>query len=302
MIRTRMHLTAAVILCALLAAPGVRASTPVEERQAAAPDGRVQISNLAGSIVVDAWDEPEIEITGTLGEDVERLDFVRDADLTVIKVVYPSGKHNGEGSHLSIRVPGGSALEISGVSASIEVSGVQGRQRLRTVSGDVRTETVAEDVEAETVSGDVTVRGRDDTSHTTLTTVSGDIQADGVSGEIDAGTVSGGIEVQGRMLSRARLNTTNGRISLDAGLASGGRFDLSTTNGGVDLMLDTDGDLDVDAQTFNGRIDNCFGIDPAKSQFTPERTLRFTQGEADRSIRIRTMNGRIELCSRTHSG
>lgn len=282
---------------ACLTAVAAAAGTPIDERQAAPADGSVLISNVSGEIVVTGWDREEVEVTGTLGRNVERLDFVRDGNLTVIEVIYPSDGSNSEGSDLSIRVPKGSELEVQAVSAPIEVSGVAGRQRLRSVSGDVRTEVFAADVEAETVSGDVSASGRDEPNHTSLTTVSGRIETRAVSGELDASTVSGDIDAEGKMLSWARLKTTSGRITIDGGLASGGRFDLGTTNGRVALMLDHDRDLDVDAQTFNGRIDNCFGRESSRNRYTPERTLRFQDGAADRTIRIRTMNGHIEICS-----
>jgi len=104
------------------------------------------------------------------------------------------------------------------------------------------------------------------------------------------------------MLSRARLSTTNGRITIESGLASDGRFDLSTTNGRVEVMLDHDADLDVDATTFTGSIESCFDIEPTKSRYTPEQTLRFTEGEANRKVRIRSMVGRIEICAEELSG
>lgn len=285
----------------LLTFPNASADTPIDEQQAADPNGRVEISNLSGEIVIEGWDRAAVAVTGTLGKNVERLEFTRDADLTVVEVVYPSGPANSGGSDLVIRLPVGSALEVKGVSADIEVSGVSGRQRLRSVSGDVRTEVFAADVEAETVSGDVFATGHDEQGHTSLTTVSGRIETTAVSGELDASTVSGGIDAETGLLDRGRLKTTNGRITLDGGLASGGRLDLATTNGGIELMLDHDRDLDVDAQTFNGKIDNCFGQVPDRSRYTPERTLQFREGAANRTVRIRTMNGPIDICSEARS-
>ncbi len=285
------------LACACMSAGVAAAGTPIDERQAAAADGSVMVTNISGEVIVSGWDRDEVEITGTLGNNVERLDFVRDGDVTVIEVIYPKDGTSSEGSDLNIRVPKASELEVKAVSAHIEVEGVQGRQRLRSVSGDVRTEVFGADVEAETVSGDVSATGRNEPTHTSLTTVSGRIETRGVSGELDASTVSGRIDAEGDVLSWARLKTTNGRIKVDSGLASEGRFDLGTTNGRVELMLDTDKDLDVDAQTFNGEIDNCFGETSTKARYTTERTLRFQKGEANRTVRIRTMNGPIEICS-----
>ena len=284
----------------LLFAGAAYADQDIDERQDAAPDGRVEVANISGEIVVSGWDRNEIHITGTLGRGVERLDFIREGDLTIIEVIYPD-HGNSHGSDLHIKLPRASSLEVMAVSAPIRVDGVEGRQRLNTVSGDVTTEAFASDVEAETVSGDLAVSGQDEATHTSLQTVSGSIEAIGISGELEASTVSGKIVASARMLSRARLNTTNGRITLEGGLASNGRYDLSTTNGRVEVMLDSDKDLDVDAQTFTGSIDNCFGVEATKSRYTSERTLRFQDGEANRTIRIRSMVGRIDICSENRS-
>ncbi len=65
-----------------------------------------------------------------------------------------------------------------------------------------------------------------------------------------------------------------------------------------DLRLDILGTVNAefDIETFNGSIDNSFGPDPVRtSKYTPGRDLRFTQGEGDARIRIKTLNGGITL-------
>lgn len=272
------------------------ADTPINERQAADPEGRVEVSNVSGRVNVIGWHEEEIEITGTLGRGVERLVFDREDDTTRIEVIYPSSGRSS-GSTLLIRVPFASTLNVTTVSAPIEVAGVNGRQRLSTVSGDVASEVFGNDLEAETVSGDIDITGDGQAIDLSLKTVSGSIEATDVSGGLEAGTVSGRIKVAAGMLGRARLNTTSGRIILDGGLAPEGRFDLSTTSGKISVMLDHAEDLDVDAQTFSGYIDNCFGEEATRSRYGSERTLRFQRDAANRTIRIRAMSSRIELCS-----
>jgi hypothetical protein len=294
--------TLTLVAIGLFYASTAHADEDINERLDAVPDGTVEVENLAGEIVVKGWDENAVQVTGSLGDGVERLEFRSDGDLTVIEVIYEQGRRHSGGSDLEIRIPAASNLEVDAVSAPIEVEGVEGRQRLRTVSGDITTEVYQRDLEAETVSGDLTVSGRNAPTFTTLRTVSGSIETEALSGELEASTVSGSIEAEAELLSRARLNTTNGRIEIEGGLATDGRFDLSTTNGRVDVMLDHDQDLDVDAQTFNGSIDNCFGVEPTRSRYSPERILRFQVGEADRTVRIRSMVGRIEICADNVSG
>lgn len=290
----------AALLSLLLVNQPVLAEIPVDEQQAVAADGHVEVINISGSVEVTGWDEAEVAITGTLGRGVERLEFVVDGDQTRIEVIYPKAGRS-EGSDLEIRIPAGSSLDVRTVSASIKCTGVTGRQWLNSISGDVSCEIDDSDLEAETVSGSLQVSGSEQPTVLALKTVSGSIEAIGVSGELEAGSVSGRIEVEAGMLDRARLGTTSGRITLDGGLASGGRFDLSTTSGRVSVTLDHDADLDLDAQSFSGRIENCFGVDASREGYSPERSLRYRSGEGNRTLRIRTMSSRIEICAKSLS-
>jgi len=72
--------------------------------------------------------------------------------------------------------------------------------------------------------------------------------------------------------------------------------DMEAING--DLRLDILGKVDAefDIETFNGSIDNSFGPDPVRtSRYAPGRELRFTHGEGNARIRIKTLNGGISL-------
>ncbi len=291
----------AALLGLVLVSQPVLAETPIDERQDADPNGHVEVINISGEVVISGWDEDEITVTGTLGRGVERLDFVVDGDQTRIEVIYPKSGRS-EGSDLEIRIPADSSLDVRTVSASITADGVTGRQWLNSVSGDVSSEIFSADVEAETVSGSLDVTGSDERTVVALKTVSGNIDATDVAGELEAGSVSGRIEVDAGMLDRARLGTTSGRISIDGGLASGGRYDLSTTSGRISVNLDHDADLDLDAQSFSGRIENCFGVEAKREGYSPERSLRYRAGEGDRTVRIRSMSSRIEICAESLSG
>ncbi len=276
------------------------ASEDIDERQDADPTGDVEVSNISGEVHITGWDEDAIAITGELGNGVDRLDFVRDGKHTTIKVVYEKGRHSRQSTDLYIKVPEASDLEVNTVSADIEVEGVQGMQRLQSVSGDITSQIFEDDFEAKTVSGDLEVVGQNARTLLTLTTVSGDAEIANVSGEVEVTTVSGEIDIKAGVLSRARLKATNGELSIEGALEAGGRYDLSVVNGEVEVMLDDDANIDVDVETFNGDIDNCFGEKSArKSEYGPGRFLRFSRGDADRTVRIRAFNGDVDICSRT---
>ena len=145
--------------------------------------------------------------------------------------------------------------------------------------------------------GDLLVEGRGETGFVTLTTVSGSIEAVGVTGEIETTTVSGDVEISKGRLRRARMKATNGTIEVDVSLAADGRLDAETLNGDVEVILATAENLELDLETFNGRIETCFGLTAERqSRYGPGRLLRASLGDPDRRVRIKTVNGDVEVC------
>ena len=288
-----------VFLAAALFATSALAATPIDERTAADPTGRVEISNVAGTVEVVGSNRDEVHVSGYLGKGTERLEFERDGNTVRVNVILEKKKkhHHVDDTELVVTVPEGSRLSVTTVSAEIDVRGVAGSQRLQSVSGDIETRTMGEDVEAKTVSGDVTVEGSGKSALLALTSVSGDSAVEDVAGELIATVVSGDIEVSTDVLNRARIKTTNGDVDLVAGLGDGARFEVETINGDLEIELRGDIDAEFDIETFNGSIDNCFGPDPVRtSKYAPGKELRFSQGNGSARVLIKTLNGGINLC------
>lgn len=286
-----------VMLIALGLVATVEASDEINEQADADPRGRVEVSNASGNVNVQGWSRDEIRITGTLAAGAERLDFIRDGKHTLIKVIHPKGAHHIRSSDLDIRIPEGSELSVMGVSTDITVEGVHGVQNLQTVSGEIEATVFEADLEARTVSGDVEIRGHHNATLVTIMTVSGDADITDIGGEVEASAVSGDLTIEADVLTRVRLRTTNGDITIQGALAIGGRLDGETVNGDVEIMLADISNLSVDVETFNGDIDHCFDAEvERKSRYGPGRTMRWSRGDADRSVRVKTLNGDVEIC------
>jgi DUF4097 and DUF4098 domain-containing protein YvlB len=284
-----------IIAGLFLAAPLL--AEEVDETLEAAPDGEVDISNIAGSITVAGWSRNAVEVTGTLGRNVEKLVFERDGDNILIQVKVPRKGGRGTDADLNIRVPENSSIDVSGVSADISVEGVRGEQRLQTVSGDVETESFSNDVSAESVSGDVEVEGDASDTETSISTVSGDVTLEEGSGTVRAGSVSGDVIIDQGSFERAELGTVNGDVVFRSGLRKGGRFSAETVNGSLDIEFAGDFSARVEIETFNGSIRNCFGPEPERtSKYTPGLELSFTEGDGDGRVEMSTMNGDISIC------
>jgi hypothetical protein len=128
-------------------------------------------------------------------------------------------------------------------------------------------------VDASTVNGRVTV-----------TEAAGDVEAATVNGDIRASTMRGALS----------LKTVNGSIrARAASLAEGAPIQLETVNGSVRAELPTPLDADVQLSTVNGRITTDFPV--ALSGRATERDLRGTVGGGGRPVRLKTVNGSVEL-------
>lgn len=263
----------------------------------AEPDGHVNVSNIAGSVTVNGWSRDTVEVTGTLGRNVEELIVERNGDKVLIKVKVP--RHGGRGieSDLRISIPKDSSLDVGAVSADIDVTDVDGDQSLHTVSGDVTTEFSGADLSAESVSGDVEVSGNGEIGEVDASTVSGDVTLFRVSGEVEAGSVSGDVIVDEGSFDRADLNTVNGEIVFRGELLKDGRLAVETVNGSVDIDFVGEVSARFSVDTFNGGIKNCFGPKAQRtSKYAPGWELEFTEGSGSGRVDVSTMNGRVSIC------
>jgi DUF4097 and DUF4098 domain-containing protein YvlB len=290
-----MTLFTAVAL--LAASPAIHAGTPINERAAADPAGSVEVSNVAGTVRVAAWDRNEVEVTGELGKGTEKLEFAVADKVTRIKVILPLNTSNAEDTDLVIHVPAASRLSVNTVSADIDVQGLLGAQRLQSVSADIRTAAAGEDVECKSVSGDVVVNGSFKKGLLTITTVSGDVTALRVAGEVNANTVSGDVTLGLGETNRSRVRSTSGDLTMAALLAADGKFDAESISGDVRLELVGAVNAEFDISSFNGEIRNCFGPKAvATSEYAPGKELRFREGQGSGHVRIKTLNGDISVC------
>lgn len=271
----------------------------INQRVDAAADGTVEIYNTSGSVTVEGWSQQAVEVTGTLGQEVDEFIFERDGDEVLVKVKPKHGR-SGSRSHSSdivVRVPEGSSIEVATVSADIEVSDVQGEQELQSVSGDIETTSLARELEAETVSGDIDVEGSGKETELELVSVSGDITATKMAGAANLESVNGNVALSGGAFSDVAFETVNGRIDFDGTLEKGGDLDIETVNGRINVNFIGDVSAEFDIETFNGRIKNCFGPEAERvSKYAPGWELRFTEGGGDSNVTIESLNGAVTLC------
>jgi len=285
------------ILACLVAATAV--AEEVDRTLDASSDGHIDVSNISGSITVSGWKRDQVEVTGTLGRNVEELIFERDGDRIRIKVKVPRKSGRAIDSDLNINVPQNSSLDVGTVSADIDVTDITGEQSLHTVSGNVNTEYTGADTSAESVSGDVDVSGDNADGEVEASTVSGDVTLFRVAGEVTAESVSGNVIVNEGSFDRAELGTVNGEILFKGELREDGKLSVETVNGSVDVDFVGDVSAEFEVDTFNGRINNCFGPKAERtSKYTPGWELEFSEGGGSGEVEISTMNGGVKICKK----
>ncbi len=290
---------AAIAALAGLALPVQAATRNFSAQKPADPSGTVEIVNVAGGIEVTGWNQPTVDVSGTIGDRVERVDVTTSANRTTVRVVLPNGNSwHGDGeANLKIKVPQNSALEVSLVSADLHVSGVDGSQHLKTVSGDVRGEVGGGDLQVDTVSGDVNLTAHNGHS-AQIKTVSGEINLSGTSGDLTLNTVSGDTIVTVGDLMRANLESVSGDINVKAGaLAAQGQFEATSVSGDLQVHFATQPDADIDVQSFSGDISNCFGPKAVKEQYGPGSRLNFRNGKGGGRVHIDTKSGDVGFCA-----
>ena len=130
-----MKKTLFALLIVALALPAI-AEVRIDETRQVAADATVTVENISGSLRLTGWDKTEVQITGTLGRGLEKVDITGSGSRLDVRVIYPHDCHDCGGADLEIRVPVGCRLEVNAVSADIEAGDLSGEGRFESVSGD----------------------------------------------------------------------------------------------------------------------------------------------------------------------
>ena len=261
----------AVLICALSAVP-VWAAQRIDERHKVNADVTVKIEDVvSGSLTIIGWNKKEVEITGTIGDDVLKLKVDVDADRVSIRPVMPDGNSRGVDVDLTIKIPEkASRVSAGAVSASIDVRGVKRRLEVGTVSGPIDVDGDLEEAEIATVSGEINSRGK--RSKLEVASVSGNMPLAGDADDASLAIFSGNIQFTGRPRS----------------------LEISSVSGNVRLAVPDDIQADFEISTFSGSITNAFGHKPKKKSFVGGQELEFSTGSKG-DIEISLVSGNVKI-------
>jgi len=290
------------IIGALLIPWTVSEAKPVHEQLAVDPQGAIEIVDVAGSVALRGWDRPEIEVTGTAGDEVDRVEVTSSGSRSVVRVVSRPGSAHGDGNEarLTVHVPTRSTVTMTSVSADLTLGSLQGGVMLRTVTGDVAG-AVGGDFRAATVSGSVRVTAA--AARTIeVKTVSGDIHVAGSGGEVEISTISGDATLDLESITRGRFKSVSGDLTAGFALVADGRFEGESVSGNLAIKFVGTPAADFDVQSLSGNINNCFGPKPKEAQYGPGSRLAFKSGDGNAHVQIETKSGDVTLCTKDAQG
>jgi DUF4097 and DUF4098 domain-containing protein YvlB len=217
-------------------------------------NGNVSVSNVNGSITVEAWDRDEVKLEATkIADSKETLADVdikidATADSFSVEADYKSWKWNDKRN--------------------------ENRTRKLEVEFRLSVPRAAVLNEIETVNGSVTVSNF--TNVTKISAVNGNVVATNLRGA-------------------ANLSTVNGQVTADFDRVDGSsKINLSTVNGSVSLIVPSDVNATIKADSLNGNITNDFGLPVRKGQYVG-RDLYGRVGTGEAQIKLNSVNGRLAI-------
>ena len=288
---------------------------PLDLSKAADGQSRISIENLRGKVAITGWDQDQVKISGELDDEAERLIFEKDGDEITIKVVMPRNlrSHHGDGSDLEIRVPRRSELQFAGVSTDVTLQSLERGTEVETVSGRIKARELDKYISLHSVSGNIdstalegkihlstvsgSIRDRDSSGRIRYRSVSGDIEAWSTPAEVSASVVSGDMALQLGEVEEGEFKSVNGDLEVKLSLAAQARIKATTVNGGARLELPDNTDARFKLSTSaGGRIVNGLTDDkPVKAKYGPSSKLSFETGAGKASVKVTTVNGRVEI-------
>jgi DUF4097 and DUF4098 domain-containing protein YvlB len=198
------------------------------------------------------------------------------------------------GAALEVRVPAQARVWAKSGSGTIEVSGVTGGLDLNIVGGSVTVSSSPRELSIESMDGAVHVLAG--AAWLRVKTATGDIDVRGGSEDAGLSSVSGTVRVSDGRYERGKFETVTGDVIYQGDVGFKGSIDVSTHSGRVELRLPPRPDLELDAATVTGLIEN--GVTSSRPIAGREgrgMELGFSSGSGNTRVIVRSFKGNVVL-------
>ena len=207
----------------------------VDESLGAAPEGKVDIRIISGSISVTGTEGTQVLVTGTVGSDIEKV-LVEDKgdNLVTVSLKYPDLNnlaHLELKCSLEIMVPSGSSLSVGALNADILVRDVTGSLAIETMSGSISVTGSPNLIQAGSMNGPISVDGP--VKRVRFQTMAGKVTLTGIQEEVYGSTMDGDIRIETSGLKNCELSTMSGDIFLGGSYAADARIKATARLGGA---------------------------------------------------------------------
>jgi hypothetical protein len=270
----------------------------VDRRAAIARDASIRLSGAISTLRIIGWDRDSLVISGSMpsgwrfdgGVAAGTLGPGRGAKF----FVEAPGDSYPTGATLEVRVPTGARMWAKSGSADIDVSGVTGGLDLNIVGGSVTVSGAPRELNIESMDGSVRVTGG--AAWLRVKTATGNIDVRGGSEDAGLSTVSGTVRVGDGRYERGKFETVTGDIIYQGDVGYKGSVDVTTHSGRVELRLPPTPNLELDAATVTGAIENTVtSRRPIPGREGRGMELGFSSGTGDTRIVVRSFKGNVAL-------
>jgi DUF4097 and DUF4098 domain-containing protein YvlB len=282
------------------ARPGGPENSPRSEKIVDVTKGtRLVLSNQAGEVVVQSWDQDRVRIQATHGQR-EQISAETTDNTLRIRTQRASGSRGPGGLvDYELTVPRWMPVNLSGTYLDATISGTTAEVTVETVHGNARVTGGNGNVSLRSVEGVITVDKA--SGRVQATTVNEGIRITNVSGEITAETTNGDIFIDNAQTSNLEAYTVNGEVTFNGTIRDSGVYRLGTHNGDIRVGLGGANNATVFVRTFQGDFSADFPVQLPEGQNprSGSKRFNFTLGSGSARIELQSFGGDIVLGRKT---
>ena len=256
--------------------------------------GSVDLTQISGDVVVNAWDRGEARVRAY----AERGRIRSGLSSSRLSLDIESVRGRVGDSKFEVWVPVGVRVVARSTSGDVSVKGTKGPVEAHSTSGDVEVSDATERIIIESVSGDV--RGARLTGEIRSESVSGTLEIRDASGDVRAETTSGDVSLLGVTSRSVFATTVSGEVEYDGTIEADGRYEFRAHSGDIRLEIPENASAQFSVETFSGSLDSEFPITllPGQRATGRPRRFQFTLGGGSARITAESFSGDIVLARR----
>ena len=257
-------------------------------------NGSVDLTEVSGDVVVNAWDRNEARVRAY----AERGRIRSSLSSSRLSLeVEPVHGRMGD-SKMEVWVPVGARVVARSTSGDVTVKGTKAEVDARSTSGDVVVSNASDRITIESVSGDV--HGSQLNGDVRSESVSGTIEIRDASGPMRAETTSGDVSLLGVTSASVFATTVSGEVEYDGTVDNNGRYEFHSHSGDIRLGIPESSSAQFSVETFSGSLDSEFPItlQPGQRSTGRPRRFEFTLGKGGARVTAESFSGDIVLARR----